>query len=250
MMKTLLSPRWLAGHLLALTLIVVFINLGLWQLRRLQTRRAYNAQIIAQQNFEPRRYDLLSQDIPVEERTFRQVAQLGQYDTSEEVLLRSRAHGGEPGYHLLTPLVFEDNRAILVNRGWVPFAYDTPPVAEAAPPEGDVLVAGTLYPSEVPQEGFGARDPETGELDAVFFTNLARLEQQMPYTLEPHYLRLTSQRPQPGDYPVMLEPEKLDSGSHLGYAMQWFSFAIIGVVGYTILLRSVVRDAASTPETS
>lgn len=244
-MKTLLTPRWLAGHLLALTLIVLFVNLGLWQLRRLQTRRAYNTAIMAQQSFEPRRYDLLSEDVPPAERTFRQVAQLGQFDTSEEVLLRSRAMGGEPGYHLLTPLVFADNRAILVNRGWVPFAYNTPPVSEAAPPEGDVLVAGTLYPSEVPTDGFGARDPETGDLDAVFFTNIERLEQQMPYDLEPHYLRLTSQRPLPGDYPVMLEPEKLDNGSHLGYALQWFSFALIGVVGYGILLRSVVRETTS-----
>jgi surfeit locus 1 family protein len=188
--------------------------------------------------------------MPPAERTFRQVAQLGQFDTSEEVLLRSRSHGGEPGYHLLTPLVFADNRAILVNRGWIPFQYNTPPVAEAAPPAGDVLVAGTLYPSEVPSEGFGAKDPETGDLDAVFFTNTERLAQQMPYELEPHYLRLTSQRPIPGDYPVMLAPEKLDNGSHLGYALQWFSFALIGVVGYGVLMRSVLREAATPPAES
>lgn len=244
-MKTLLTPRWLAGHLLALTLIVIFLNLGLWQLRRLQTRRTYNTAVMTQQSFEPRRYDLLSADVPPAERTFRQVAQLGQYDPSEEVLLRSRSLNGEPGYHLLTPLVFADGRALLVNRGWIPFEYKTPPINEAAPPTGDVLVAGTLYPSEVQPEGFGAKDPATGELDAVFFANTERLAQQMPYDLEPHYLRLNVQEPAPSDYPVMLGPENLDNGSHLGYALQWFSFALIGVVGYVILLRSVVKDATS-----
>ena len=32
--RKLLTPRWIAGHLLALALIVLFVNLGFWQLSR------------------------------------------------------------------------------------------------------------------------------------------------------------------------------------------------------------------------
>lgn len=39
-------------------------------------------------------------------------------------------------------------------------------------------------------------------------------------------------------YPVALPPPELDNGPHLGYAIQWFIFATIGLVGWgTLLLR-------------
>ncbi len=32
-------------------------------------------------------------------------------------------------------------------------------------------------------------------------------------------------------------PDVTDGGPHLAYAIQWFSFALIGVVGYGLLIR-------------
>ena len=46
-MMRLLTPRWLIGHVLVLLAVIVLINLGLWQLRRLEQRRALNASILA-----------------------------------------------------------------------------------------------------------------------------------------------------------------------------------------------------------
>jgi surfeit locus 1 family protein len=37
-------------------------------------------------------------------------------------------------------------------------------------------------------------------------------------------------------YPSRLDPPPLDEGPHLGYALQWFSFAIIGVIGWLALM--------------
>jgi len=34
-----LRPKWIVGHLLCLFLIVLFVNLGFWQLRRLHSRQ-------------------------------------------------------------------------------------------------------------------------------------------------------------------------------------------------------------------
>ena len=38
------------------------------------------------------------------------------------------------------------------------------------------------------------------------------------------------------------EPPDLDAGPHLGYAMQWFSFSLIALVGYPLILRRVARS--------
>ena len=37
-------------------------------------------------------------------------------------------------------------------------------------------------------------------------------------------------------------PPELTDGPHLDYALQWFAFATIAVVGYAVLLRREVRD--------
>jgi surfeit locus 1 family protein len=37
-------------------------------------------------------------------------------------------------------------------------------------------------------------------------------------------------------------PDFSDEGPHLAYAVQWFSFAVIGLVGYVLLLGRARRS--------
>jgi len=256
-MKKLLTPRWLFGHLLALTLIVSFTNFGFWQLRRLSQRDAYNALLEARLNAPPqpfaelaRRYSLTAPADAADSAAYRRARVSGRFDPAHEVLLRSRALNGQPGYHVLTPLRLSEDRALLVDRGWVPFELDDPPIAEAAPPDAPVQVTGVLQPAQEQPKGGGffdrlglvQQDPAEGELDAVFFVDPARLEQNLPYALEPVYLELATQTPAPGELPVPPPAPEVTRGSHLSYALQWFSFALIGLIGYGALLRGVVRE--------
>lgn len=261
-MKKLLTPRWLFGHLLALVLIALFINFGFWQLRRLAQREATNALLETRLDAPPQPFTRISQrtslTAPVTDEdsaVYRRVSVSGRYDPANEVLLRSRALDGQPGYHVLTPLRFSEDRALLVDRGWVPFELDNPPVAEATPPDIPVQVTGTLQPSQEQPVGGGffdrlgliQQDPTEGELDAVFFVNPARIGRGLPYILEPVFLELATQAPaQSGQLPVPPPSPEITRGSHLSYAFQWFSFALIGVVGYGALLRSVVREQPSS----
>ena len=260
----LLTPRWLFGHLLALSLIGLFISFGFWQLRRLGQRDTANALLESRLSAEPQpfaalatQYDLNAPADAENAAAYRRTAVTGRFDAENEVLLRSRAYSGNPGYHVLTPLQLQDGRALLVDRGWVPFELDDPPIAEAAPPPGTVTVTGILQPSQVQPEGGGLADrlglvqgdPAEGPLEAVFFVNPARLEPQMPYALEPIFLELAAQTPaQSGQLPIPPPPLELTRGPHLSYAFQWFAFALIGVVGYGVLMRGVLRDKPEQPE--
>ena len=49
MYRFLLRPLWILSHLFVLACVVAFVSLGLWQLRRLDERKAYNAQVRAAQ---------------------------------------------------------------------------------------------------------------------------------------------------------------------------------------------------------
>lgn len=250
----LLTPKWLAGHLLALTLVALFVNFGFWQLRRLDQARSRNQVIEARSALPaqgPEAVLALGDDI-----SYLPVAALGEYAPGSEVLLRGRSTGG-PGFHVLTPLVLGASHgelagsALLVERGWVPYDMDEVPVAAALPPTGSVQVSGEAFPPQLPPTGalagLAAHDPPEGVLTQSFYVDVARLQPQMPFELLPMYIKLRSQTPETaGALPTPLPPQQTDLGPHLGYALQWFSFAVIGVAGYFFLLRSVVRsrDAA------
>lgn len=256
MAKLLLSPRWLAGHALVLVLVSLFVYLGLWQWERHLERRSQNALLAVQLEAAPVPLDaiLAEKGREGEALRYRRVAVSGRYDAAHEVLLRSRAYEGQPGYHVLTPLVLDERggRALLVERGWVPYELDRPPIEAAAPPGGEVQLVGMLHASQRQPEGFAARfaarDPEAGPLTAVFYVDTARLARQLPYALEPFYLTLEAQQPpQPGPLPAVPPKPVLDDGPHLGYAIQWFAFALVGLIGYPLLLRQVLREARRPP---
>ena len=48
--RFLLSPRWVLSHLLVVLLAVTMVNLGFWQLRRLDEKRERNALVEARRD--------------------------------------------------------------------------------------------------------------------------------------------------------------------------------------------------------
>jgi surfeit locus 1 family protein len=232
-------------HLTVLLAVISFVSLGLWQLRRLEARRNANARIEAQLALAPVAYHtLLAEFGPDGDPDYRRVVVTGRYDPERELLLRSRSFQGEPGWHLLTPLLLDGERALLIDRGWLPLGFDAPPIAEAAPPAGAVTLEGRLFAEHDPPSGpVVPRDPPEGALTIACYIDTDRLAAQLPWALEPYYLELERQTPsQTGELPVLPEVPQLSEGSHLGYALQWFAFALISLVGYGALLRSSGRD--------
>lgn len=249
MYKFLLKPGWMTLHIIALFLAILFSNFGLWQLRRLEQRRSSNALIESRMTLEPEPLATLLATNELANLEHRPATTAGVYDTSFEVLQRVAVnYNGQPGYYLLTPLVLDDDTAVLVRRGWVPFELNTPPVAEAKPPTVQVAITGRLNPSFARPSGFlaslAARDPP-GDLDITAYVDLERLESQMPYSLVPVFIDLTEQVPASGHFPLPLPEPELTEGSHLGYALQWFAFVVIGVVGYSIILWQTAQSQGS-----
>ncbi|MFQ5524408.1 MAG: SURF1 family protein [Acidimicrobiia bacterium] len=235
--RKLLRPGLLVVHLLVVVLAVVFVRLGLWQLDRLEERRLVNTVGEQRYSAEPVALgSLLSgADGDLDSLLYRRAVLTGRFDPANEMLIRSQVYRGTAGFHVITPLVGEDGTAVLVNRGWVPLILDQVPVSEAAPPEGTVTVEGWVRLTQE-RQALGPVDPPEGRLTALSRVDIARIQNQVPYELAPVYLVLIGE--QGNEIPVPLKPPTFDDdGPHLGYAIQWFSFALIGVIGYGFLLR-------------
>lgn len=236
----LLRPRWLLAHAVIAAIAVTCVSLGFWQLGRLDERRTYNRTLIARGALPVLPVEQLLDSVRPGEAAYRVVTARGRFDPANEVVLLSRSRNSVAGNHVVTPLVLEDGTALLVDRGWVPFQMDTPPVAEAAPPTGTVEIRGTLFPSQT-RGRFGPQD-RPGRLTSVFRIDVARLAPQMAYRVAPLWLLLEQQRPPQELIPLSSEPPRLEEGPHLSYAIQWFLFTLVGLVGYAMVIRARLRQ--------
>jgi surfeit locus 1 family protein len=237
--------RW-SGILLAVFVILaslVMAGLGFWQLDRLQQRRAEIAEIRAQLAQPPLDLDAWA---PKSLPEYRPVRVRGTFDFAQEVVLRNRSHLQSPGVHVLSPLrIAGSQQAVLVNRGWIPISQSERDARAAFhQPAGEVVIEGIVRPAQERPYAFLPADPiispEMPRLDAWFWVNLDQMQQQLPYLLLPYYVEAAASG-EPG-LPVAAATVELDEGSHLGYAIQWFSFALILAGGSLALWRQ--RQAA------
>jgi surfeit locus 1 family protein len=247
-----LRPKWILSHLLIVLLVVVMVSLGFWQLRRLHERQAANRAITSNTALPETSVDALLRpgDDYAAGRAdaFRRVTATGTYDVANEVIVRARTLSEQPGVWVLTPLRLADGRALLVNRGFLPTAGTPEAVPTSAePPSGTVTVSGLLQGTET-RGTFGATDPADGHLFDMARADVARVASQSGYSLFPAYLQLKASEPaQSGDFPKPLPDPVLDEGPHLSYAIQWFLFSTIAVVGYPLILRRRARRGDETP---
>ena len=239
-MRELLAPKWLAAHVVVVVVAVVFVNLGLWQLNRLEERQLENTVGEARYLADPVPLaELLSgAGADIDSLEYRRATTEGVYQPEDEVLIRSQVYRGEAGFHVITPLVGE-SEAVLANRGWVPLVLDQVPVSQAPPSTSQVVVEGWLSLTE--ERGpLGPEDPAGGRLTTMNRIDIDRIQQQVDYPLAPVVINV-SEDGEAGIPIAIAAPTFDDEGPHLAYAIQWFGFALIGIVGYFFLIRRTVK---------
>jgi cytochrome oxidase assembly protein ShyY1 len=231
--RFLLRPRWLALMVAVALLVTIFVQLAQWQLHRLEQRRAANAVVTTNAGAAARPVgEVLAPDRAVTDHTeWTPVRARGHYDVDHEILVRYRPFEGEPGFHVLTPLVLADRTAVLVDRGWIPTSRTNAPPTPPPPTAGEVTVVGRARPSETADPGTGR--PEDGQVRMI---DVAQIAATLPYPVGRGYVELVSQTPPvAGELPRLLPPPELSEGPHLAYAMQWYLFSVIAVGGLGFL---------------
>ena len=223
-------PRRILTFLIfAVVLAAACIRLGFWQLSRLAQRRARNS-VVSGRLAKPI-VPLVS--LPQDSSSVLRRAMIsGRPDFDHEIVLAARSYQGSPGVYLLTPMrIAGSDTAVLVNRGWI-YAPDGVSVDLRGWREAGTSFVGyaELLPrgrSSTP-DGVLRHDSRIArELDLVTVNSL------LPYSVSPLYLVATAQdTTKPVRERVARLPSPtLDEGPHLSYALQWFAFAAIALIG-------------------
>jgi surfeit locus 1 family protein len=237
--------RWLAATLLVLAGSALCVRLGIWQLDRLEQRRAFNHQVESMRAMPA--LDL-NQEQPanISDMEWRAVTVQGEYDFANQVTLRNQYYQNEYGYHLMTPLLFGSSssvsrQAVLVDRGWIPADGNTVGANWRKFDEvGVVELRGQIRLGQTKPAIGGVEDAlpgNGGRLEIWNNADLAQIADQLPYPILPVYIQpdVNDDDTEP---PIPYQPTiELTEGPHFGYALQWFTFATILFVGYPFFLR-------------
>lgn len=244
-----ITPAGIIGTILVVIVVIVCVRLGFWQLARLDQRRALNAGIAARLAQDP--IGDIASITDTAGAAYRTAVARGTWDNQRAIVLPGRSHRGVPGVHLLAPLRLSNRaQAVLVNRGWVPAAdAATIDVSDFAVADSvDVRGLVLPFPGRAQSLAQRAGSVPTDSFRRVWFTiDEEAMRAQYPYPLLDIMIQ---ELPGEGDarYPVKLPPPPLDEGPHLGYALQWFAFAIIGVGGWiALILRSRAAPRTAPP---
>jgi len=235
--------------LVPLALAAAFGRLGVWQLERRAERRAVNLRLA--ERLAETAADVAALGGDTANGRYRRVHATGAFLYDRELTLAARAREGSPGVHLLTPLrITTSNTVVVVDRGWV-YSPDAKSVDRARWREVDhARLEGwaETWSQDCPGMGSGTGIPTVCGDTAT--RTLRRLDRAVAEVLvglpvAPYLLVQTSDSMLRADsVPARAGTPVLDEGPHLGYALQWFTFAALALVAAAVFAARS-RSAAS-----
>lgn len=244
---TLREPRWILAIIFGLFLAVAFVWLGLWQLSRLEERQAYNAAVAARVDGDQRPFEGLVGQYGNDPGALvdRNAVVTGRYVIADEFFSVGRNYDGLTGTLVMTPFELDNGSVMIIVRGLVPVGTPGPPAVGYETPGGIVSLTGRLDDGEEPLR-IGEPPPEDGVLSQLSRVDLAYIDAWYEGDVLPVDLILETQAPPNADEsPIPVPRSELNEGRHLGYAVQWFAFAVIAVVGIVALVWRAGTDRSS-----
>lgn len=231
--------RWLALAVFVVALAFAFVNLGRWQLDRLDQRRERNNSVVVHENSPVADFATVFTRTLVEADQWQRVAVRGTFDADHQFLVRYRSLGPESGYEVVTPLHTTTGAWVLVDRGFGTKRNDEDyPTTLPAPPAGEVSIIGYVRRDEQgSQEAMTPAQPG----NAVRLVNSVALAGSLPYPVVNGFVSVIEVTPAQAGTLQPVTPPSLDEGNHFSYAIQWFMFAGMAGLGLILLIRSDLR---------
>lgn len=222
-----------SGRFWLVTLATVFTMgvtaaLGIWQLGRASQKQTLQEQIQLQGDLTPwTERDLLAASDP-QAGLYRTVHLAGRWVAEASIFLDNRQMNGRVGFFLVTPFrLVGSDRAILVQRGWVPRDFtDRSRVPQIETPGGLVQIEGRLAPA--PGKLFELGEAGSGAIRQNI--DIAALSQEMGFAL----LGFSVQQTDDASDGLQRNWPRItaDVHKHHGYAFQWFGLCALAGILY------------------
>lgn len=209
-----------------LCLLSLLLSLGAWQLRRSDEKQAFIK--LEEQRLASGTLHLSANvEDDLDMLKYRHVTVNGSYDQAHQFLIDNQISDGKVGYYVLTPFILQgENKAVLINRGWVPLNKDRSILPDVPVDELQTIIAGRI--NSFPSVGIklaGAEIPTDTWPSVVQRVDSGILAKKLGYPLFSFQIELDQDLP--GGFKrewrtaTIMSPEQ-----HIGYAVQWFGLAL------------------------
>lgn len=230
--------------ILALMIIctAILCGLGTWQVKRLYWKEDLIAKVETRTKLASVELDeLLTSQMPEEDRQYTPVKTRGTFDHSGEVFFFTTSNRGRSGWNLHTPMLLENGKYIIINRGFIPYDMRDPKLRKAGQVEGLQEISGLLRVPEVeqPNSWFPENLPEKREFYWRDFSAMSALmgrdegREFIPLFIDADETPNAAEWPRGGTTIIAF------SNNHLQYAVTWYglALALLGVGGYFLYSR-------------
>ena len=217
----------LLGTIMTIIGLSLFSGLGTWQVYRAIEKQTIQLEMDSKEKQQVILLDKRTKDL--QNNVYLKVEAIGKYDQSGEVLIDNAIHNGKAGYHVITPFILkQDKSVIMVNRGWVPVGNDRSVLPELTAPNNEIKISGILSPPK-------SKPPIIlAELDVKskvwLYFDKQTFEKKLSKSISPVIILLDKH--ENNGYVRKWPKIEAKVGMHVGYAIQWYVFAIIVLVTY------------------
>jgi surfeit locus 1 family protein len=226
--------RTILTAILVLASLAILLTLGTWQVERLHWKEGLLADIAERRAAEPVSLAEVERDAADgRDIEYRRIFLSGTFDHTKERHFFATFEG-QTGFYVYTPLTLAAGRAILVNRGFVPYEMKQPATRAAGEVTGEQAISGysrsklSGKPSSiVPDNDLAKNIFYWKDLDAMAAS--AGLD---PSRIIPFFVDADASVKNPGGWPKGGVTQFDLPNNHLQYAVTWYglAFALLAVV--------------------
>jgi len=225
--------RFFIPAALIIATLALLISLGFWQLDRADEKRAIEDQIASANSDD---VEIVASTEFLKEKEYYHVRLQGSYIDDKQFIYDNQIVDQISGYYVLTPLVLKgDSKAVLINRGFIPWNGRRDKLA-------DIDIAGKLTEVKVQiSKPVKRMELEASELTGDFPVLIQALDLDEISTIASldfaSVIGLLSPESDNG-FVRQWEPYTGSIERHIGYAIQWFLMALVlAFIGIRLALK-------------
>jgi len=213
-------------------LVALFAAAAVWQHARMQSKEALAARLAAAS-----RVAAVALPHPDDWAgwRYRRVALAGRYDAPRQILIDNRIDAGRVGFHVVTPFLLDDGRAVLVDRGFIAAGASRAQLPAVPVPAGQRVVRGRIeLPGRYVELDHATPSGNLWQnLDPARFAAVTGID-VLPIVVEQD----AGDAPGDGlarDWP----PPDVGAERNYSYMLQWIAFALValGLWTWFVVLR-------------